>query len=223
MKSLEQVLTPEVLEKYQALIFDLDGTLLNTIPAHEQAWEETGRRFNKTFDVEIMHRLTGSSAVFIAEEICKDAGVAPELVPDVLQTKVDIASQYIADKTEALPAYHLAHKYKGSKKLGIGTGSFRHFVDLLDKKFALYELMGKENTFSQDDVSKHKPDPETWLSVAKSLNVEPQNCLVFEDGTLGMQGALACGMDAFDVVNNKLYYAKDYSNLEEIKQALAKR
>ncbi|RIY36222.1 HAD-IA family hydrolase [Psittacicella gerlachiana] len=220
---ITQILTPEVLEKYQGLIFDMDGTLLETVSAHGLAWEQTGKLYNKEFDVSIMHRLTGSSAKIIAAAMVEDAGLDPSLTEEVLQTKINIVDKLLYDAAKELPAFALARAYKGKKAMGIGTGSYRKFIDLLDRKFGLYQMFGREHIFGMEDVSKHKPDSETWLKVAASLNLKPEQALVFEDGTFGIQGALACGMDAFDVVNNKLYFAKDYKNLDEIKAALAQR
>ena len=58
-----------------------------------------------------------------------------------------------------------------------------------------------------EDVTKHKPDPETFLRCAELIKVKPQNCLVFEDADLGVQSALSGGMDVFDVRIKKIIKA----------------
>ncbi|RIY34042.1 hypothetical protein CJP74_00235 [Psittacicella melopsittaci] len=222
-KEFTSILTPEVIDKYQGLIFDMDGTLLNTLVAHGKAWELTGEHFGKKFDVDVMIKLTGASPRTIAQGMVEDSGLDPSLVDKVLQTKVELVDHLLVDLTEALPAYELARQYQGKKPIGIGTGTYRQFVDHLDRKFDIYQIFGREHTVTMEDVTRHKPDPETWLKVAQSLQIEPQHTLVFEDGAFGIIGALACGMDAFDVVHNRFYYARDYENIEQIKQALAQR
>ena len=55
-----------------------------------------------------------------------------------------------------------------------------------------------------DDVTRHKPNPDTFLGAAKRLELEPQDCLVFEDGQLGIKAALRGGFDCIEVKDNEM-------------------
>jgi len=85
----------------------------------------------------------------------------------------------------------------GKIPMAVGTGASRTSATLQMKELRIDHLF--DVIVTADDVSLHKPEPETFMKCAELLNIEPQYCQVFEDGELGMQAAHTAGMLLTDV------------------------
>ncbi|MCV5592006.1 HAD-IA family hydrolase, partial [Escherichia coli] len=79
--------------------------------------------------------------------------------------------------------WELVRHYHGKVKMGIGTGSPRNQADSILKSTGLDAYISV--VVSADDVTNHKPHPDTFLRVAELLGANPANCLVFEDTRIG--------------------------------------
>ncbi|WGE86794.1 beta-phosphoglucomutase family hydrolase [Actinobacillus equuli subsp. haemolyticus] len=200
------LVSAEILDQYQALIFDMDGTIIDTMPSHAKAWEITGEHFGYQVDSSVMYELGGATTYTIGREIMQRANMPMELLEEVVQMKRKIAMDLTYEHSSLLPAFEIIQHYSGKKPLAVGTGAHRvQAYKLLDK----FNLRPYFNTIvDADDVKQHKPSPETFLLCAERLGVEPKHCLVFEDADLGIQAALAGGMDVFDVRTNQITKAR---------------
>ena len=74
-------------EKYDGLIFDMDGTLIDTMPVHARAWNLVGEQFGYRFNSQIMYDLGGATVSTIASAIMQDAGMPQERLNEVIQAK----------------------------------------------------------------------------------------------------------------------------------------
>ena len=74
-------------EKYDGLIFDMDGTLIDTMPVHARAWNMVGEQFGYRFNSQIMYDLGGATVSTIASAIMQDAGMPQERLNEVIQAK----------------------------------------------------------------------------------------------------------------------------------------
>lgn len=81
--------------------------------------------------------------------------------------------------------------------MAVGTGASRQSAMLQLQELGIVHFF--DSIVTADDVSSHKPEPDTFLQCAKHLNVEPTHCQVFEDGELGMMAARKAGMILTDV------------------------
>lgn len=95
------------------------------------------------------------------------------------------------------PIMELAEQYHRQLPLGIGTGSNRDEAEFTLSAIKAHHLF--QAVITADDVLRHKPAPDTYLLCAQQLGVPPKNCLVFEDGDMGIQAAEQAGMDTVDV------------------------
>lgn len=200
------ILAAEIIEQYEALIFDMDGTIIDTMPSHAKAWEITGEMFGYQVDSSVMYQLGGATTYTIGREIMRRANMPEDLLEEVVQTKRRIAMDLTYEHAALLPTFEIIERYVGKMPLAVGTGAHRvQAYKLLDK----FNLRPYFNTIvDADDVSEHKPSPETFLLCAERLGVAPNRCLVFEDADLGIQAALTGGMDVFDVRTNQLTKAE---------------
>jgi beta-phosphoglucomutase-like phosphatase (HAD superfamily) len=85
----------------------------------------------------------------------------------------------------------------GRIPMAVGTGASRKSAEVQLKELNLMKYF--VTIVSADDVTKHKPEPETFLECARLMDVEPQFCQVFEDGVLGIAAAKTAGMMVTDV------------------------
>jgi beta-phosphoglucomutase family hydrolase len=167
--------------QYDGLIFDMDGTILDTEPTHRKAWDDVLGRYGMRFDLQAMVALNGSPTWRIAQAVIElnQADLDPHLLA--------------REKTDAVKAMLL----DTVRPLSVGTGSESAIAE------ALLTHLGLRRYFTAvvaaDHVQNHKPAPDTFLLCAERMGVSPEKCVVFEDADFGIQAAHAAGMAAVDV------------------------
>ncbi|MGR5065238.1 beta-phosphoglucomutase family hydrolase [Photobacterium sp. DNB22_13_2] len=189
------------LSSYKGIIFDMDGTLVDSMPAHLEAWEKTCAIHEIPFDRYWFYNLGGMPSVKIASEINRSFRQNFD-TERLANTKYKFYDE-IAHKGEVIaPVYQVLLDNKDSKKVAVGTGSRMFNAEpLLDQTGILPML---DALVTADDVDNHKPDPDTFLEAAKRVGVEPHECVVFEDTELGQRAAHAAGMDCYLVVDGEI-------------------
>ncbi|GKX51151.1 fructose-1-phosphate/6-phosphogluconate phosphatase [Budvicia aquatica] len=185
-------------DRYQGLIFDMDGTLLDTEAGHRQAWDEVLAKYGMKLDLEAVVALNGSPSWKVAQFIIDSYQV--DMDPYKLaQEKFDIVGDIVLAMVKPLPIVEIVKAYKGKRPMAIGTGSMHGFADRLLQHVGLRDCF--DAIVGADDVQNHKPAPDTFLRCAELIKVNPGSCVVFEDAPFGLQAAKAAGMDAVDVRN----------------------
>ena len=187
--------------KYAALLFDLDGTLVDTMPLHYRAYAEVfAQRGLQLSEADFMARI-GEPAVRAIPRFLEIAGITAATAEDVQvihsQKKRIFRRSLAFIRPVPLPAVALLDAARGRKKLGLVSSGNREGV------MAVVSAMGWETVFdiiiSGDEVSRGKPEPEPYLVAAKSLGVSPRECLVLEDTEAGLASGAAAGMSVLDV------------------------
>ncbi|QLB13809.1 HAD superfamily hydrolase (TIGR01509 family)/beta-phosphoglucomutase family hydrolase [Bisgaardia hudsonensis] len=189
-------------ETYEGLIFDMDGTLINTMPSHKKAWDRVGIELGYPLDGNIMYELGGAPVGTIAMEMMKRSDMPMDLLEQVLKLKQQYGIELIMKHATLLPAFDVVKFFLNKKPMALGTGSHRNVVEMLLNKFELHHYFNA--VVAAEDVKNHKPAPDTFLRCAKLCGLNPKNCIVFEDADLGVESALKAKMDVFDVRINKL-------------------
>ncbi len=186
------------LSVYEGLIFDMDGTLIDTMPAHMKAWRSTAEHFNFQYDEQWIHSLGGMPSFKITSQVNMKYGL--DLDPTLVsQFKMKVFSE-IEDKGSIIDCtYSLLMEHQTDKKLAVGTGSQRVSATQLLKKNNILDKISALVTAT--DVEMHKPHPETFLKACEQLGLEPSQCVVFEDTELGKKAAHAANMDCIMVIN----------------------
>lgn len=190
-------------DAYEGIIFDMDGTLVDSMPSHLEAWRLTCQHYGYPFDLEFMHGLGGVPTIETVQLLNQ------KYQQNYCARTVAITKRELWDAMTVVPSLinvtvNILLKYHSSKPIGVGTGAERsHAEELLTH----HDLMPKLSALvTATDVKNGKPHPETFLTVAKQMNVEPNKCVVFEDTEIGAQAAKRAGMDCVLVKNGQLIY-----------------
>lgn len=182
-------------EGYAGLIFDMDGTILDTEPTHRQAWNEVLGRYGMRFDEQAMVALNGSPTWRIARRLSNST--RPISIHIAWRRKNPAVKAMLLDSVRPLPLIEVVKAWHGRRPMSVGTGSESAVAE------ALLAHTGLRHYFSAvvaaDHVVNHKPAPDTFLLCAERMGVAPEKCVVFEDADFGLQAAKRAGMDAVDV------------------------
>jgi beta-phosphoglucomutase family hydrolase len=182
--------------KYNALIFDMDGTLVHNMPIHNQAWHDTLAEAGVQIDMDEFNRVsTGKKTAEILRMM-----LGPQL------TDAEVA--YWGERKEALyrerfsccrePLPGLLHLLEQAHAFDIPM-AVASAAPPENVAFILDELDLRRHfkaVVSAEDVKNGKPNPEIFLKAAGILGVEPAQCLVFEDALAGIEAARRANMDA---------------------------
>ncbi len=198
----------------KAFLFDLDGTLIDTMPWHFKTWQQILAELGSPLQGnELMKELYGSGAELMNR-----------LVPGRIFTEEE-AMQIIDAKEERYRTLygHNITMLEGAREfleealrmqipMGIGTASNQANIDFaldhLNLRHYLTAIVGA------DDVKRSKPFPDTWLKLAERLQTCPDNCIVFEDAPKGIEAAEKAGMKAIALTGH--YNEQDFNGFQNI-------
>jgi beta-phosphoglucomutase family hydrolase len=186
-----QIQIPE--GNFGGYIFDLDGTLVDTMPLHYAAWETALRRAGLVgrLDENRFYELGGVPSRKVAALLGEHHGL--KLDPEVVYKDKEDAFMSSLQKLELIiPVVEFARTAGKTKPIAIASGGTRDVVTSTLEKTGLAALF--PIVVTADDVVHGKPSPDMFLLAAKLMGVEPKDCLVFEDGQPGVKAAAAAGM-----------------------------
>lgn len=180
-----------------AMIFDLDGVLVDTARFHYLAWKRLAREwFDMDFTEANNEQFKGVNRVRCMEILCEMAGrtLSAEAFERGMTLKngwyVDMVREMTpADVLPGAKTYVERARARGVKT-AIGSAS-KNCALVLDRTDIadLFDAVADGTV-----VTKAKPDPEVFLAAARMLHVPPQGCIVFEDAQAGIDAARAGGM-----------------------------
>ncbi len=192
----------------RAVLWDLDGTLIDSMPYHWQAWQDILRQINRHVEHGVWNQTVGM----------RNSEIIPLLFPDMSPEQ----AQYVDQAKEA--RYRELIELQGIELLP-GVAEWIERFKNLGWKQAVASSAPPENvatiahvlhfnsTFealiSGADVQRGKPDPDIFLAAAQRLSVPPQHCLVIEDASTGIEAAHRAGMKAIGVLNTHPHLEAD--------------
>jgi beta-phosphoglucomutase-like phosphatase (HAD superfamily) len=180
----------------KGLIFDCDGTLIDTMPLHTESWDAAFTQLGHKLPEDFIDRYKGIPSADIVRKYNLEFNT--DLDPDgTAALKNSIVENKIPFAKPIQQIVNIAIEYKGKLPMAVASGGNRTNVDASLESIGLNELFDAVVT-ANDDV-KPKPFPDIFLEAAKRIGVEPENCLVFEDGDMGIEAAEKAGMPVIDV------------------------
>ncbi len=180
--------------EFDAFIFDCDGTLIDSMPLHLQAWRAALGQHGfppEQFTEEMHHAFAGMPSAAIVEALNGQFGTAlPPLAVEAAKLEWYLAHHHEIKPVQAV--VDVARAQAGRKRMAVASGSEAEIVRQGLAAIGILELF--ETVITPVDVRRGKPAPDMFLLAALRMGVEPARCLVFEDGVLGVQAAAAAGM-----------------------------
>lgn len=189
------------LNPYLALIFDLDGVVIDSMPTHTLAWEryledngidprDVEARMHGKRNDDLVRDLFGShlSAAAVFEHGAAKERLFRELIGGTLEAKlVPGVREFLAEASKTVP-------------LAVGTNAEPANVDFTLNGAGVRQYFRAIVDGSQ--VARAKPAPDVYLRGAELMGVAPANCIVFEDSPVGIEAARAAGMRVVGVLTH---------------------
>lgn len=177
----------------KAVIFDLDGTLIDSMWLWKDIDIEYLKRFGYDLPESLQKDIEGMSFTETAHYF-KDKFKIPHSIEDIKAEWNRMAGEYYLTKVKLKDSVEhiIQFLHSNNIKTGIGTSNSKELVSIIVDKYNLNNSF--ESIRTSCEVEKGKPHPDIFLKVAEDLGVEPENCLVFEDIPNGIMAGKNAGM-----------------------------
>lgn len=185
----------------RACIFDLDGVIVDTAHYHFLAWKRLANELGFDLSVEENERLKGISRTESLEILLKLGGISlSDLEKEKLANKkntwfVDYIERMVPE--EIFPGVRQLIDKLRTKGIKVALASSSKNAKTVIQLLHIHQSF--DVVVDGTMIMHSKPDPEIFLLAAKKLNLDPKQCLVFEDAEAGVEAALAAGMKCIGI------------------------
>lgn len=185
-------------QEFEGYIFDNDGTLALSMGLHFEAWKQAYRKHGARFELtrEFAQSLAGVCMLETVRRVNQIFG--EKLDPEKVVADQEEFYRAMLDRVPPNePVVAFAREVASTKPVSVASGGVWETVTRTLSAIGLRDLF--PIIVTMDQVKRGKPAPDLFLEAAKRMGVDPNRCLVIEDGELGMQAAKAAGMTAVKV------------------------
>ncbi|HLP37958.1 beta-phosphoglucomutase family hydrolase [Lacibacter sp.] len=192
----------------KAFLFDLDGTLIDTMPWHFKTWQMVVQEMGSPLEgAALMNELYGNGAELM-NRLIPGRIFTEEEAKAIVDAKEERYRQLYGKQITVLEGARefLEEAFNLQIPMGIGTASNQANIDFALDQLQLHSYFNA--IIGADDVQLSKPHPETWLKLADALQTPPEQCIVFEDAPKGVEAAQKAGMKAVAITGH--YSANDF-------------
>ena len=181
------------MSEIRALLFDMDGVIVDSNPLHRVVWEEYNRRQGLITTEEMQQRMYGKRN----DEIVRDfygAALSPDEVFRHGAAKEALYREMLLPRIETalVPGVRAFLERHGDLPAAVATNAEPANVEFVLREARLQQYF--QATVDGHQVANPKPHPDIYLEAARRLGVSPQHCVVFEDSHTGVAAGLAAGM-----------------------------
>jgi HAD superfamily hydrolase (TIGR01509 family) len=180
----------------QALIFDCDGTLIDSMFAHFTAWRDALLPQGMQLDEQSFYRHSGIPSSRVIPMLAAEQRVEVDFAEALAEKERRFL--HALDLLQPIePIVQIARDHRGKKKMAVASGGTRVLVRGQLQQINIIDWF--QAIVTCEDTARHKPDPDVFLEAADRLGVQPQHCRVFEDGEPGIEAARRAGMECVDI------------------------
>jgi beta-phosphoglucomutase len=184
----------------KAVIFDLDGTLLDNNAFHLQSWKQYLERIHREMsDEEYNEKINGRTNRDVVKYLYGDDLSDDEIWKYTMEKEAiyrELYKPHIAPVDGLTELLELLHT--NNIPMAIATSGVKVNIDFMFDNVPIRQYFNK--VVDSSYITKGKPDPEIFIKTASFLNTEPQHCLVFEDAVVGVKAAKGAGMKVVAVL-----------------------
>ena len=191
----------------EAVVFDLDGVLIDSEPVWEQVRRQIVADYGGHWDADTQDRLMGMSTGEWSRYLSSGLGVRLS-PPDVAAAVIAAMASRYREHLPLLPgAVDAVRRMAARWPLGLASSAPRSLIDTVLDAAALRSLFAA--VLSTEEVARGKPAPDVYLSVAGQLGLPPTACAAVEDSSNGLRSAAAAGLAVIAVPHPKYPPAPD--------------
>ena len=168
-------------------IFDLDGTLIDSVKVHSEAWSDSCISFGYVIPESYFHDLTGMTSKSVGEKLIKDFRISENVIDDLIQYKSKLYFDNINKIDVFESILQILKDYKSKNvKVALATGSKRQNVleILRVKDLDLFDFV-----LTGDELEHSKPHPDAFLRCLEHFKYSPKDAVVYEDSVTGFKAA----------------------------------
>jgi beta-phosphoglucomutase family hydrolase len=192
-----------VLKVFEAVIFDMDGILIDSEPLHIQLEEEIFKEIGANVSFEEHISFVGTTSHYMWEYVINKYNI-PHTVEELVEMDRKRYFDYISKNDDAIKPIEGVDKlvrelYSKKVKLAVASSSPIKVIKLVVKRLKLESYF--DELVSGDFVKRSKPHPDIFIYAAEKLLVEPERCLVIEDSNKGVLAAKSAGMKVVGFIN----------------------
>jgi len=180
----------------KGLVFDCDGTLVDSMPLHMQAWEYAVTREGGIWNYEFFFSKKGMKEEDIVE-LYNRQSPSPISCAKTIEAKHNYFKNHRSEFKPIEPVVDIVLSYKNVLPMAVASGGIGEIIYLELEALGIREYFNV--ILTADDDIRPKPHPDIFLEAASRLEVMPNLCQVFEDGDLGLEAAKKAGMSAIDI------------------------
>lgn len=182
---------------FKAVVFDFDGTLVDTLDLHFQAYSQVFHEIGWELPREVFYQVIGGKADVTIPQMARRVLSVAEIADIHRRKKERVEELFAHAHVPILRAAFLLPLLAGRIPMALASSGSRPGIELLLRR------LGWEQFFSVvltgENVRQGKPHPEVYLTAANKLAVPPEMCLTFEDAEAGLTSARVAGMTVIDV------------------------
>ena len=198
-----------------AVIFDMDGVLLDSEPLHYEAVRQILAEQDVEFPLEDYHRYLGTTLPSTWDDLCARSPISMRFEEFESRYNQDVLVQYQAGAPLIRGARELVEQLsEAGVPIAVASSSHRMWVEAALSGAGLREFFAEASqTTCGDEVSTGKPSPEIYRTAAAKLGLDPIDCIAIEDAPAGVESARSAGMCVVQVrseLTNDLSLASDW-------------